>query len=213
MQPPVSEAALAERPGVIAVVLIAWFAAGLCVAAVMSRRGHAFRPLGGLGVAFGPLLLGVVLANLRFREQLVRPKVLRSAGHLGGHRRALVAVFGAPEQVVDAIPPLQEALSELAQVEIAVPVTYDTADAEPDDDAQRAAVRTLDQAALFLEEFQPGLVLVPGPGVRAITRYAEREGIDVVMVAGDRKAQAALCRLRGPRTVAVMLGTAADDDR
>lgn len=204
------EGALAERPAVIVAVVLCWALVGLLTAALTARRGHAFRPLGGLGVAFGPLLLGFVLATLLTRERASRPLVIREAKAHGGDQDVVIAVLGPPDEVVDAIPVLRLSGSSLGRVDLVRPVTYDAAEAPEQDPDRRDATQELEVAALFLHEFAPGLVLVPGRGATAVDEYLGRRDVDLVLVSGDRKSQDELSRKRRRRAVTVMLGAPRD---
>jgi hypothetical protein len=204
--PTLADSALAHRPAAIVVVVVLWCGTGLAIAWLVARRGHEFRHAGPLGLVFGPLLLGLLTATLRPQEETAKPVVVRPARTLGGNQRVLVAVIGDPSQIVDALPVLRFTAQHIAQVEIARPVTFDVARAGPDDGDRVEAARELEEAALFLEDLQPGLVLVPGRGVDAVTRYIDERDADIVIVVGDDDAQAQLCRGQGRRTAAVMVG-------
>lgn len=203
---PAIHAALADQPIAI-VVVAAWCGAGLVVASVMSRRGHAGRPLGALGLVLGPLLVGYAVANLRWRERFAAPVVVREAGSLGGTERVLVAMLGEPSSVADVLPVLRSAEGRLERVDIGCVVSFDDAEAPPTDEDTRRAIEGLEQAALFLQDYAPGLVLLPGRPCDAITRYAESESADMIVVAGDDDAQSSLCDDHHLRTVTMVLGT------
>ena len=207
---PVVDSSLAEQPLAIVAVLIAWCAVGLVVAAVLARRGHASRPLGALGLVLGPLLIGYAYANLRWREQMAKPVVLREGRPLGGTERVLVAMLGEPSAVADVLPVLRSSAGRLARVDIGCVVSFEDAEAPQSDEETQRAIARLEQAAVFLEEYDPGLVLLPGRARESITRYVESASADMIVVAGDDGAQSALCDDHHLRTITMVLGTAHD---
>lgn len=202
-------AALADQPLAVAAIAVAWWVSGFAVAGILARRGHSLRHVGALGLVLGPLLVGLAVANLQWKERFARPVVVREAGRLGGSERVLVAVLGDPSSVADALPVLRSAGERLGSVDIACPVTFDRADADHQTDQldSHDAVDALEQAALFLDEFRPGLVMVPGRSSDAVVRYVQAEAPDMVVVAGDDDVQSALSRDHRLRTVTMVLGS------
>lgn len=182
----VVHATLAERPLVVVAVLLAWCSIGLAVACVLSRRGHERRPLSALGIAFGPALMGFAVASLRQRERTATPVVLREAGVLGGGERVLVALRGRPTDVADALPVLRSIGDDLGTVWIGWAVSFEDAeDHEADTGTCPASARVLEQAALFLDDLRPGLLLLPGRYDDALHRYLAAGLVDVVIMVGE----------------------------
>lgn len=208
-----SQTFLADQPLAILAVVVLWCALGAAVAVVLSRRGHDLRTLGPLGIALGPLLIGFATASLRPQERAARPFVLREPTTLGPGQRVLVAVLGDPRLVADALPVLRMTEGRIAQVEIAGIITYEAAGADGDDVDRDTAAAALRDASVFLDEYEPGLVLLPGRGVSAVTRYIDERGVDLVLVAGDDNAQAELQQATSHRTVALVVGDRPEEGR
>lgn len=198
-------AALADRPLLVLAVVAVWCATGLVIASVVARRGHERRPMGALGIAFGPLLAGFAASSLRSREEHASAVVLRPPRQLGGTDRVLVAVQGNAADAADALPLLRTSGDDLGEVSIGCPVSFEDAELEgrPESDAAAAFLR---QAAVFLDEFEPGLVLLPGRFEDAVCRHLASGDVDVVILAGDHQARVALCRDRDLRTVTMVRG-------
>lgn len=202
-------ASLADRPAVAAAVVVAWSLSGLVVGALLSRRGHAARPIGALGLVFGPLLLGFARANLRSREETACPVVLRPSRPLGGEQRVLLAVRDEPRHAADALPLLRARSAELGEVWIGYPVSFEDGEAAQEgrvDEEDPAARDVLEQAAVFLEEFAPGLLLLPGRFEDAVERQVRSGAVDMAVLAGDDAVQSALCRGSELRTITMVLG-------
>lgn len=207
--PTVVYADLADQPLLVAVVVVAWSASGVAVAAVLARRGHAFRDLAGLGLALGPLLIGFALSSLQWKERHARPVVVREPRVHGGSERVLVAVLGDDTHVAESLAVLRSLSDRLHVVDVGVMVTFDDAEDElaQEEPGCIEALGTLHGAAAALEEFNPGLVLLPGRAADALARYVESEGADLVIIAGDDHVQSALRNDPKLRDITTVMGS------
>ena len=206
--PPVVLATLADQPFAVAAITSAWCLTGVAVAAGLARRGHSFRHVGALGFVLGPLLIGFAQANLRWKERHARPVVLRTPRPLGGTERALVAVLGDRHHIAESLAVLWSVRDRLDVVDVGVVVTFDDADEEVESgEASPEVIDLLAEAARCLDEFEPGLVLLPGRAADAVARYVESEGADIVVIAADDETQSALCNDRRLRNLTTVLGT------
>lgn len=206
---PVLYGDLADQPIFVVVVAVAWSASGVAVAAVLSRRGHAFRALAGLGIALGPLLVGFALSSLQWKERHARPVVVREPHPHGGSERVLVAVLGDVTDVAGSLEVLRSMSDRLHIVDVGVMVTFDDAADElaEQEPGCAEALGTLHSAGAALEEFDPGLVLLPGRASDALARYVESEGADLVIIAGDDHVQSALKNDQKLRDVTAVMGS------
>jgi hypothetical protein len=204
-EPLAVNAALADQPLAVVAVVAGWSACGLLIAFVAARRGHAARPIAALGVVLGPLLLGLALANLRSREQFAEIVEVRPPRQHGGTTRVLVAMCADPNAVADALPVLRSPGIDLAEVCIGTAVNFEDAAAGMSEETTRDAVQALERAAVFLEEFGPGLVILPGRSKVAVCRSMDAGDTDMVLVVGDDVAQSELCRDQGLRTVTMVM--------
>lgn len=212
-EPLAVNATLADQPFAVLAIVAGWSACGLMIGLALTHRGHAARPVTALGVVLGPLLLGLAIATLRSGERLAAPVEVRPPRQHGGTTRVLVAMSDDPNDVADALPFLHSPGLDLAEVCIGVAVNFEDAGAGMNEAGTRSAVEALERAAVFLEEFGPGLVILPGRATDALHRSMESGEAQLVLVVGDDVAQSALCRDRGVRTVTMAMASGyADDD-
>jgi len=212
-------AAVTGRPLVGLTVLAAWITVGLVIAVVVSRRGHDLAPLVAIGMLFGPLLAAYAASTLARHERAIRPTVVSPGVDMGGDADVLVVVLDEPARAADAVPLVRSIWPRLHRVVLARPVTFETTE-ESDEvasDAKREAAAALSEAALFLPDVDPRMVLLPGRPDRAVSDYVTENGIDYLVAVGDTESQAALCRhgsIRG-RTVLIttLIGDPPPDDR
>ena len=200
---PAGYAAVADRPAVLALVVVAWSAAGVSIAVALGRRGHELASWGALGVVFGPLLAGLAAGAARVRSSIATP-IEVAPGHSGpGDVHVLVAVLGDPAAAADAAPVLRWFGGRLGDVALARPVTVEAL-AYEDRDERAEAERALAQAALFVTGPMPRLLLAPGGRPQAVAACAAAVDAAVVVLAGGDARDVSRCarRLRG-RTVIV----------
>lgn len=179
---------LASEPLLVGGVFSVWVLAGVGVALAATRLGHERRVWLALGVALGPLSLAFLLLH---RSPRLRPApVVVDPGHpTPGEVSVLVALLGRPEDAAEAGPLLRSQGDQLGQVTLCRPVEIETV-TDPDwADRREAAERVLRDGALFLGGVRPSLVLLPGPPVEGIARYATRHDFDHVVVLGDHHVQ------------------------
>lgn len=178
----VAEVGLAAHPELVAVIWCAWAGLGALVAAAQARRGHDVRPLLALGLVLGPFLHVYGRSSLPFIEGASAPEVVRHGGDGRTGPPVLVVLGDDPQAVVDALPALR-LVADDAPVEIVRVVNHDVV-RSPDGDERAAVIRSAEIAALFLHEFDPSLVLVPGGGPGALHAYARARGAAAIVVVG-----------------------------
>lgn len=186
----VAEVGLAAHPEWVAAIWCTWAGLGAIVAAAQARRGHDVRPLLALGLVLGPFLHLYGRTSLPFIESGSEPEVVRHGGGDRTGRPVLVVLDDDPNAVVDALPALRLVATD-APVEIVRLVNHDVV-RSPDGDEHSIVVRTAEAAALFLHEFDPALVLVPGGGPEALHEYSRARGAAAIVVVGPDVGQ------RGP---------------
>ena len=166
----------------IGVVFFAlWAIAGLVTAVILSRHGHDLRSNGAVGLVFGPLYIPFAM-RLRRDERAVKP-VLVSEGHSGsGPVDVLIGLQGSPAGAASALPVLQILGDRVGRVTLARVLDFE---AIQDDDDLAAAEAELSCASLFLVEYDPSLLLLPGHPLEAPREYAATAGFDAVIVVGD----------------------------
>lgn len=181
----VAEVGLAASPWAMLAIALAWGGAGIRVAVHEARRGHELRHLLPIGLAMGPLLVAYARSSLRRLEGTAEVVVVRQTD-TRRHPGLLIALLGEAHDVADVLPMLARIVEPGSSVEVARPVTFDAARAGTDDDDRRRATRALEDAGLFLHEFDPGLLLVPGPELASLQRLAdERHAEFLAIVDGD----------------------------
>lgn len=174
---------LADRPLLVAVIVVFWMGTGLLGATLMSRRGHDFRPLAGLGIVLGPLFGGFVVANLWPRERGAQTIVVRRSSPLGGETRVAILLLDDTARLADAQPTLAE-VGSIERVDVIRPITYETADGTGTEGDRDRAMADLDAAAHLLSDLEPGLILVPGTTARVLSDYIGRTRPNLVLVVG-----------------------------
>ena len=184
MQPALPVLALSTAQVWLVVGACAWVATGVVAALVLQRRGHHLRSLLGLAVVLGPLFVPLAWEIAGRREAEARPIALDPAPEAGRGRHAIVAVLGAPESVVDALPVLAD-FGSVTAITLAAPVDYETAERAADDELQREVEHRLTAAAAFLTDVVPARVLVPGAPWSALARLVGPEH-DLVVITGAR---------------------------
>ena len=194
----VAEVGLAAHPEWVAAVWCTWAGLGALVAATQARRGHDVRPLLALGLVLGPFLHVYGRSSLPFIERDSEPEVVRHGGDGRAGQPVLVVLDDDPHAVVDALPALRLVATE-APVEAVRLVNHDVV-RSPHGDERSAAIRSAEAAALFLHEFDPTLVLVPGGGPDALHEYARSRGARAVVVSGDAHAGRAAIIVDGRAT-------------
>ena len=158
-----------------------WITAGLVTAVILSRHGHDLRSNGAVGVVFGPLYIPFAM-RLRREERAVKP-VLVSEGHSGsGPVDVLIGLQGSPAGAASALPVLQLLGHRVGRVTLARVLDFESIQ---DDDDRAAAEAELSCASLFLVEYDPSLLLLPGHPLEAPREYAASAGFDAVIVVGD----------------------------
>src|SRR5690606_26314749 len=125
-------------------------------------------------VVLGPLFVPLGFEFVRRREPEARPIHLDPAPPRTAGIHAIVAVLGAPETVVDALPVLAS-YGAVTAVTLARPIDYETADRRVPDDARRRAEEHLTAAAAFVTDPTPARVLVPGTPETALARLVSRD--------------------------------------
>ena len=178
----VAEVGLAAHPELVAVIWCTWAGLGALVAAAQARRGHDVRPLLALGLVLGPFLHVYGRSSLPFIEGDSAPEVVRHGGADRAGPPVLVVLGDDPQAVVGALPALR-LVADDAPVEIVRVVNHDVVRSS-DGDERAAVIRSAETAALFLHEFDPSLVLVPGGGPGALHAYSRARGAIAIVVVG-----------------------------
>lgn len=205
-------ARLASEPVLVGGVFSVWVLAGVGVALAATRLGHERRVWLALGVALGPLSLAFLLLH---RSPRLRPApVVVDPGHpTPGEVSVLVALLGRPEDAAEAGPLLRSQGDQLGQVTLCRSVEIEAV-TDPDwADRREAAERVLRDGALFLGGVRPSLVLVPGPPVEAIARYATRHDFDHVVVLGDHHVQRSVIKHPLLRRRLMLVSSRGEDPR
>ena len=200
--PTLSEQALAHSPALVVGLVVLWIALGVSAAGRLRRRGHEARSVTALGVVLGPFLIGYDRLALRPQRHHAQPVVVAAPTPFPGATRVVVAVLGAAERAADAETVLRLSRESLADVRVVTPLPYEVA-TEVDHPDRDAALRRLRQAAQFLGDVEPGLVLVPGRGIDAVTAYLADDPADVLVVTGAPTVHASLSRDHAGRAVSI----------
>lgn len=164
-----------------AAFLLAWVTAGLLAAVVLKRRGHEFRSAAALGFVFGPLFIPLARqAMRRRRDDTTTVPVPVSAGRARqGPADVLVGLL-APSPCVTSVIPILDTLGDrLGRLTLARVLDFESF--REDEERTRAALE-LSCAELFLADYRPSTVLVPGHPRTALVAHAAEAGYDLLII-------------------------------
>jgi hypothetical protein len=157
-----------------------WATTGLVTAVILSRHGHDLRSNGAVGLVFGPLYIPFAM-RLRRDEREVEPVLVAKGASRLGPVDVLVGLQGPPAGAASALPVLQLLGHRVGSVTLARVLDFESIQ---DDDAREAAEAELSCASLFLVEYDPSLLLLPGHPLAAPRDYAAATGFDAVIIVG-----------------------------
>jgi hypothetical protein len=181
----------------------AWAAIGLLAAVYLRSRGHEFQFFAMWGVLLGPLFLPMAFDLIRSREQ-GSPLFIRSGGSASGDLDVLVVVLGTAELTADVRPLLAGLGPRLGRVTLAGLIPYQAARRPGWQDEKQEVRHRLEQAALFLQDHEPSLVLLPGSVCRAVSTFAF--SVNLLVVVGRVRRQPAKVLSRICRVPVVWIG-------
>lgn len=168
-------------PLVGVVFFVLWVTAGLVTAVILSRHGHDLRSNGAVGLVFGPLFIPFAM-RLRRDEQAVKPVLVAEGRSRSGPVDVLVGLHGSPAGAASALPVLQLLGHRVGRVALARVLDFESIQ---DDDQRAAAEAELSCASLFLGEYEPSMLLLPGHPLHAAREHAAAAGFDAVILVGD----------------------------
>ena len=161
--------------------LLAWVTAGLLTAVILKRRGHEFRSAAALGLVFGPLFIPLAREAMRRRREDTAKGSIAVSG--GSARRGPVDVLVgllAPAASVTSIIPILDTLGDrLGRLTLARVLTFESF--RDEEDRNRAALE-LGCAELFLTDYGPSTVFVPGHPRTALVAHATEAGYDLLII-------------------------------
>ena len=170
----------------------AWVTAGLLTAVALSRQGHDLRSTGALGLVFGPLFIPFA-RQLRKDEERAKPVLVAPGRTKHGPVDVLVHLRCPPAGAASVLPVLHLLGDRLGRVTVVRVLDFESMN----DDKERASAELeLSCAALFLGEYEPSLLLLPGHPLQAPEKHAAAEGFDAVIVV-DGSQRAAPRKRRG----------------
>ncbi len=161
--------------------LLAWMTTGLLTAAVLKRRGHDFRSSAAVGLVLGPLFIPLARETIRQRrdDAGIGPVVVSRGSGRQGPVDVLVGLFAAGACVTSVIPILDTLGDRLGRLTLARVLDFDSFGYE--EQRTRAALE-LSCAALFLSNYGPSTVLVPGHPRTALVAHATEAGYDLLII-------------------------------
>ena len=160
---------------------LGWLSIGILAGFLMARQGHSWFAWTLLGTALGPLVVPLVILELR-QYRGVQGHVLTAGSSEAGSVDALVGIDGSPESlaaldgVVRLIGPRLGRLTLVAVMEHGYQETPAGIEEE-----KRARAR-LEGAAKSVAPVSAETVLLQGQPADAIGRHVEREGHDVIAI-------------------------------
>ncbi len=183
-------------PMVGAGFLLAWVAAGLLTAVILKRRGHEFRSAAAVGLVFGPLFIPLARQAMRRRrdDTATGPIAVSAGSARTGPVDVLVGLMGPAACVTSVIPILDTLGDRLGRLTLARVLNFESFHDE--EDRNRAALE-LSCAELFLADYGPSTVLVPGHPRTALVAHAADAAYDLLIIVGRSPRR----RLSGPAPV------------
>ena len=163
----------------------AWVTAGLLTAFALSRQGHDLRSTGALGLVFGPLFIPLA-RELRKNEEQAKPVLVAPGRTREGPVNVLVNLQCPPAGAAAVVPFLHLLGHRLGHVTLVRVLDFESIN---DDEERASAELELSCASLFLGEYEPGLLLLPGHPLHAPQDHAAAQGFDaVIVVDGSQRA-------------------------
>jgi len=165
----------------LVLVGLAWVSIGILSGFLMARQGHSWFAWTFLGAVLGPLVVPIVISELR-RYGGVQGHVLTAGSPGAGSVDALVGIDGSPESlaaldgVVRLIGPRLGRLTLVAVMEHG----YQTTPAGMEEEKRARA--QLEAAAKSVSPVSAETVLLQGQPADAINRHVEREGHNVIAI-------------------------------
>ncbi len=169
----------------------AWVTAGLLTAVALSRHGHDLRSTGALGFVFGPLFIPFARA-LRRDEERAEPVLVAPGRTREGPVNVLVNLQCPPAGAASVLPVLHLLGHRLGRVTLVRVLDFESMN---DEEERASAALELSCASLFLGEYEPSLVLLPGHPLHAPEKHAVAEGFHAVIVVDDSQRAAPRKRL------------------
>lgn len=111
--------------------------------------------------------------------------VVRHGRSADGPVDVLIGFKDDPETVTAALPLLELLGPRLGRVTLARLVPYESVDPGDSSPAKMSAVFSVELCSVFLDRYDPGLVLVPGPWPNALVDHARREAYKVLFLVVD----------------------------
>ena len=156
----------------------AWVTAGLITAVALSRQGHDLRSTGALGLVFGPLFIPLA-RELRKNEEQAKPVLVAPGRTREGPVNVLVNLQCPPAGAASVLPILDMLGHRLGRVTLVRVLDFESMN---DDEERASAELELSCASLFIGEYEPSLLLLPGHPLHAPQDHAAAQGFDAVIV-------------------------------
>lgn len=166
-------------------VVLAWLAIGVGVAAVMIRRGHA--PMIWLALSFYGPLLALLAVSARDAERRATPEVVDPGRPGAGRLEVVAGIDGSDESTAAARVAAELFGARLHRLTLATVVDYDI-EATPGEPARHEEARAgLERAAAELAAVlpagvEPRRIVLTGNPTEALADLAATEGTDLVVV-------------------------------
>lgn len=162
-----------------------WVIAGLVTAFALSRQGHDLRTTGALGFVFGPLFIPFA-RELRKDEEQAKAVLVEPGRTRDGPVNVLVNLRCPPAGAASVLPVLDLLGDRLGRLTLVRVLDFESM---RDVEGRASAELELSCASLFLREYEPSLLLLPGHSVHAPQEHAAAEGFDaVIVVDGSQRA-------------------------
>lgn len=160
---------------------LGWVSIGILAGLLMGRRGHSWFAWTFLGAVLGPLVVPLVISQLRHYRS-VEGRVLTPGVSEGGSVDALVGIDGSPEALAALDGIVRLIGSRLGRLTLVAVLEYGYQKTPAGIEEEKQARARLEAAARSVSPLSAETVLLQGQPADALSRHVERQGHDVIAI-------------------------------
>lgn len=160
---------------------LGWVSIGILAGFLMGRQGHSWFAWTFLGAVLGPLVVPLVISELR-RYRGVEGQVLMPGVSEAGSVDALVGIDGSPEALAALDGIVRLIGPRLGRLTLAAVMEYGYEETRAGKQEEKLAKARLNAAAQSVSPISAETVLLQGQPADALGRHVERNGHDVIAI-------------------------------
>jgi nucleotide-binding universal stress UspA family protein len=162
-------------------VALGWVSIGILAGFLMARQGHSWFAWTFLGAVLGPIVVPIVIAELR-RYGGVQGHVLTAGSPGAGSVDALVGIDGSPESLAALDGVVRLIGPRLGRLTLAAVMEHGYQQTPAGVEEEKRARALLEAAAKSVFTVSAETVLLQGRPADALSRHVEREGHNIVAI-------------------------------